>query len=603
LKENTMRPPLVAGLIAFVSLFVAPAIAEERAIIVLDASGSMWGQIDGKAKISIAREVLGGVLGNVPANTSIGLMAYGHREKGNCADIELLIAPASGTAAAIVGVANALSPKGKTPLSDAVRYAAEALKYSENKANVILITDGLETCNMDPCAVARDLEATGVDFTAHVVGFGLSAEEGRQVACLADETGGKYIPAANAGALIDALSETVADVAELPPPPVEEEAAAEAVLPEATLDAPDRIEIGQSFVVAWEGPGTKQDKITLFAPLGDNGEGKDLRSRRVASADFDKRQVRLVAPVTPGDYELHYRYGRQGAVIATRAIAVVEASVSLSAPANADIGSTVVVNWVGPGGARDVIELFNPMAKNGEGAVLSARRLRGDDFENRKVSIVVPTEPGFYRLRYFNRDDRKVLASREIEVLAMDVSVSAAESVDFGQTFTVTWVGPGTRLDAIEIYDPNGSGGEGRSVERKRLVNGDFDGRSIDLIVPAIAGEYQIRYWSGEDRVALASRPISIIETEVSITAPDAVAAGEEFTVGWIGPGARRDSIDVVMEDAADGRALTSKRLVNGEFGDRRVTLEAPQESGRYLLRYWNGNSKVTLATRLITVE
>lgn len=597
-----MRSPLVAGLIAFISLFAAPAIAEERAIIVLDASGSMWGQLDGTPKISIAREVLGGVLGNVPANTSIGLMAYGHREKGNCADIELLIAPAPGTAAAIVGVANALSPKGKTPLSDAVRYAAEALKYSENKANVILITDGLETCNMDPCAVARDLEATGVDFTAHVVGFGLSAEEGRQVACLADETGGKYIPAADAGALVDALSETVADVVELPLP-AEEEAAAEAVLPKATLAAPEKVEIGQSFLATWEGPGTKQDKITLFAPLGDNGEGKDLRSRRVASADFDKRQVRFVAPVTPGEYELHYRYGRQGAVIATRAIAVVEASVSLSAPANADIGSTVIVNWVGPGGARDVIELFNPMAENGEGAVLSARRLRGDDFENRKVSIVVPTEPGFYRLRYFNRDDRKVLASREIEVLAMEVSVSAPERVDFGRTFDVTWVGPGTRLDAIEIYDPNGNGGEGRSVERKRLVNGDFDGRSIDLIAPAFAGEYRIRYWSGEDRVALASRPISIIKTEVSITATDTVAAGEEFTVEWIGPGARRDSIEVVMEDGVDGRALTSKRLVNGEFGDRRVTLEAPQEPGRYLLRYWNGNSKVTLATRPITVE
>jgi len=597
-----MRLPLLAGLFACFSLLAVPANAEERAIIVLDASGSMWGQIEGKPKISIAREVLGDVLGKVSSNLSIGLMAYGHREKGNCADIELLTAPAPGTAAEIVGKAKDLSPKGKTPLSDAVRQAAGILKYSESKASVILITDGLETCKFDVCAIARELESTGVDFTAHVVGFGLSAEEGRQVACLADETGGKYIPAGNAGALVDALAETVADVAEPPPPPAEK-AVEESSLPEATLDAAEMVEIGQTFIATWDGPGTKQDKVTLFHPAGDNGAGRYVRSRRVASAEFENKQVRLVAPVTPGEYELHYRYGRDGVVIATRAITVVEASVSLSAPANADIGSTVIVDWVGPGGARDVIELFDPVAKQGEGAVLSARRVRGDDFENRKVSITVPTEPGFYRIRYFNRDDRTVLTTSEIEVLAVEVSVSGPDTVDFGRTFAVTWAGPGTRLDAIEIFDPSGSDGEGRTIERKRLVNGDFDGRIVELTAPAVPGEYQIRYWSGEDRVALATQSIMIVATEVMITASDVVAAGEAITVGWTGPGARRDSIDFVTEDAVDGRALTSARLVNGEFGEKKVSLEAPQEPGRYLLRYWNGKSKITLATRPITVE
>ena len=179
-----MRQALLAGLFACFSLLAAPTIAGEQVIIVLDASGSMWGQIEGKPKISIAREVMDEVLGKVSSDLSIGLMAYGHREKGNCADIELLTAPAPGSAAEIVGKANDLSPRGKTPLSEAVRQAAGILRYTESKASVILITDGLETFNVDACAVARELESTGVDFTAHVVGFGLSAEEGRQIACL-----------------------------------------------------------------------------------------------------------------------------------------------------------------------------------------------------------------------------------------------------------------------------------------------------------------------------------------------------------------------------------------------------------------------------------
>ena len=64
-----------AALVA-IGLSCAPAHAAERAIIVLDASGSMWGQIDGTAKITIARETLGKVLGEIPAETELGLVAY-----------------------------------------------------------------------------------------------------------------------------------------------------------------------------------------------------------------------------------------------------------------------------------------------------------------------------------------------------------------------------------------------------------------------------------------------------------------------------------------------------------------------------------------------
>ena len=143
-------------------------------------------------------------------------MAYGHREKGNCADIELIVPPAAGTAGAITTAADNLKFLGKTPLTAAVRQAAEALKYTEDKATVILITDGLETCNADPCALGKELEQSGVDFTANVVGFGLTAEEGKQVACLAENTGGKYIQADDAKGLEDALVETV--VAPAPAP-------------------------------------------------------------------------------------------------------------------------------------------------------------------------------------------------------------------------------------------------------------------------------------------------------------------------------------------------------------------------------------------------
>lgn len=106
---------------------------------------------------------------------------------------ELIVPPAPGSAPVISTAAAKMRFLGKTPLSEAVRRAAAEMRATEDKATVILITDGIETCAADPCAVATELESQGVDFTAHVVGFGLTKEEGRQVACLAENTGGKYI--------------------------------------------------------------------------------------------------------------------------------------------------------------------------------------------------------------------------------------------------------------------------------------------------------------------------------------------------------------------------------------------------------------------------
>src|SRR5690606_10225099 len=100
-------------------LVTGSAAAADRAIIVLDGSGSMWGQIGGKPKLEIARETLRAVLGSVPADMELGLMAYGHRQKGACTDIELVVEPAAGTGNSIADAADKMRFLGMTPLSEA----------------------------------------------------------------------------------------------------------------------------------------------------------------------------------------------------------------------------------------------------------------------------------------------------------------------------------------------------------------------------------------------------------------------------------------------------------------------------------------------------
>lgn len=577
-------------------------LAAERTMIVLDASGSMWGQIEGEAKIGIARRVLADVLGTLPGDLELGLMAYGHRQKGQCSDIETLVAPAQGTAGAISAAANGLSPLGKTPLTASVRRAADELKFEEDKATVVLITDGVETCEADPCALGRELEKLGVDFTAHVVGFGLSADEGRQVACLAEETGGLYLPADNADALTDALTTPFTEIAEAAAPEPEPEPADR---PEAVLDAPDSVEIGRTFTIGWQGPGERRDVIEMHDPEARQGEGLRVGAKRVVNGDMDARTVDLIAPVRPGSYELRYMWqGDRKAALATRAIEVIEAPVSLDAPANVAIGRTFTVEWVGPGARRDTIRIFDATARQGDGKVLREKRLVNDDFDNRKISLQAPAEPGFYELQYYSGDGREVLAARQIEVLEAPVSLDAPDEVAMGRSFEIGWQGPGARRDTVELFDETADAGRGKVVSSVRIVNGDMDAQTVRLNAPTQPGDYLLRYYNGDNRAVLATRPVTVVELPVSLEAADEVGIGMSFDVSWEGPGARRDAIELydAEADAGRGKVLYSKRIVNGDMDAQIVALIAPTETGEYQLRYFNGDSRAVLATRPVTV-
>jgi len=200
-----------ASVMALPPLSSPAAASDDHAAImlVLDASGSMRGRIEGQTKMSIAKKTVEDVLAGFPPANRIGLMAYGHRRTGDCGDIETIVAPAQAMAPSVVEAVNAMRPRGKTPLTDAVRRAAGGLRFQSDPATVIVVTDGVESCGGDPCALARELEADGIEFTAHVVGFGLSDDQGAAVSCIADNTGGMYMAAEDAEGLRTALLKAV----------------------------------------------------------------------------------------------------------------------------------------------------------------------------------------------------------------------------------------------------------------------------------------------------------------------------------------------------------------------------------------------------------
>ncbi|KFN41542.1 hypothetical protein N787_05575 [Arenimonas metalli CF5-1] len=566
-------------------------------MIVLDASGSMWGQIDGKPKLQIARETLATVLADTPAGTELGLVAYGHRSKGDCRDIELVIRPGAGTAPAINDAVAKMKFLGMTPLSDAVTAAARELRHTERRATVVLVTDGLETCKADPCAVAKALEESGVDFTAHVVGFGLSAEEGKQVACLAENTGGRYFAANDASSLAAAIARTVVDA-----PPA-------APSPPAGLDAPDSVPMSSRFSVGWTGPGDRYDDVQVFDPAGRGGLGVVLDSQRVRTdAGFGEKKVTVVAPAVPGDYQLRYYHGELRRVIAARALDVVATDVALSAPDEVAIASRITVGWTGPGARYDDVQVFDPAARGGQGQVLDSQRVATDPgAAQRQVTVVAPAVPGDYQLRYYNGDNREVLVTRPLRVVAAEVSLDAPASAPMASRITVGWAGPGARFDEVQLFDPAAKGGDGRVVDNQRVATDKGAAqKQATVVAPAVPGQYQLRYYNGDNRTVLATRPITVTAIDVSLQAPDRVPVDSLITVRWTGPGAPFDNIEIHDPAArnGEGQLVVNRRVTTDPgFARREATLRTPKAAGTYQLRYYNGDNRAVLATRPLIVE
>ena len=496
-----LAPCLLAPLLLAVPASSADTPPAEQVLIVLDASGSMWGQIGGKPKLEIARETLSTVLADLPADTALGLMAYGHRSKGDCDDIELVVPVRAGSAADINAAAAKMRFLGMTPLSEAVARAARELRYTERRATVVLVTDGVETCRADPCALGNELEAAGVDFTAHVVGFGLSAEEGRQVACLDENTGGRYLSANDADGLAAALASTVVQ-AEPPPPP-----------PPSALQAADTAPVASRIVVTWDGPGAAFDEVQVFDPAGRGGLGEVVDRRRIATdKGFAARTVEVVAPARTGDFQLRYFESEHKRVIATRPISIVPAVLGLEAPDDVAAGSEVVVAWSGPGAPFDEVQVFDPKGDGGRGRVLDNRRVATDkQFAERRVTVIVPTAPGEYVLRYWNSDNREVMATRPITVVKVETTLDAPASGAAGSRIAVRWTGPGARYDEVQVVDPAGNGGRGRTLTSARpALDKGFAQRVVELRLPDAPGTYELRYWNGDSREVLATRPITV---------------------------------------------------------------------------------------------
>lgn len=213
------------ALIPFV--FALPTIAQaaclDDAMLVFDGSHSMAvAELGSTAppKIVEARQAIAQVAPDAAAQRRLGLVSYGHDGPTDCFSVQLHFTPRFDAGPDIMAAINAIEPDGSTPLTAAVEVAVDAL--GESGGTIVLVTDGAETCNGDPCGLARSLADRG-KHRVHVIGFRVRsaffepqsrnpnhffpAESAAR--CLADQTGGIYTGVENLEELVAALRETL----------------------------------------------------------------------------------------------------------------------------------------------------------------------------------------------------------------------------------------------------------------------------------------------------------------------------------------------------------------------------------------------------------
>jgi len=181
-----------------------------RILFVFDGSQSMFGHWESGMKIDIAKQLLNELLDSLKnvENLDLALRAYGHQSQyisssqRDCKDTKLEVPFNGGGAWEIKKALERIQPKGTTPIAYSIEQSAKDFPPCANCRNmIILITDGIEECGGDPCAVSLALQKKGIVLKPFVIGIGLDLELIDSFRCI-----GTYFNARNERSFKDILN-------------------------------------------------------------------------------------------------------------------------------------------------------------------------------------------------------------------------------------------------------------------------------------------------------------------------------------------------------------------------------------------------------------
>lgn len=172
-------------------LFPGTTDSEESAkLFVLDASGSMNEYLGIYQKIHLAKKHVKHYVDSLSERAAVGLIAYGNRLPG--CQSSRLYQPFEDDKSKFRNKLYGLTPSGATPLAESIRVAGTYLAGKKRPVELILVTDGIESCYGDPEKELKILQSKGIDFRMNIIGLGLKPEERAAMQSLAKVGKGSY---------------------------------------------------------------------------------------------------------------------------------------------------------------------------------------------------------------------------------------------------------------------------------------------------------------------------------------------------------------------------------------------------------------------------
>lgn len=160
-----------------------------RILFLLDASLSMKNEWKGGSKWDVARTALADIADSISIspNCEMGLRVFGHlypEPDKNCHDSKLEVRIDTGNARLIKRKLDEIKPKGITPLVYSIEKAVPDFGGSVAKNIIIIITDGEDACNRDPCSVALLLQKNNILLKPFIIGMALQAKNVEEMNCM-----------------------------------------------------------------------------------------------------------------------------------------------------------------------------------------------------------------------------------------------------------------------------------------------------------------------------------------------------------------------------------------------------------------------------------
>jgi Ca-activated chloride channel family protein len=160
-----------------------------RILFLFDDSQSMMAKWQSNTKFEIAKKLLSEMVDSLQRvdNLELALRVYGHTKRfppQDCDDTRLEVPFGRMNSFQIKKKLNEIQPSGTTPIAASLQECGKDFPEDPSRNIIILITDGIEECNGDPCAVSYALQKKGIVLKPFVIGLGMNKDFAKSFECV-----------------------------------------------------------------------------------------------------------------------------------------------------------------------------------------------------------------------------------------------------------------------------------------------------------------------------------------------------------------------------------------------------------------------------------